>query len=45
MGVAVFNGDATTSNDADAIAGENVPVMQIATSTAATSMRTSSARR
>jgi hydrogenase nickel incorporation protein HypB len=31
VGVAVFNGDATTSNDADAIAGQNVPVVQIAT--------------
>jgi hydrogenase nickel incorporation protein HypB len=31
MGVAVFNGDATTSNDADAIAGFGVPVVQIAT--------------
>jgi hydrogenase nickel incorporation protein HypB len=31
MGVAVFNGDATTSNDADAIAKQNVPVIQIAT--------------
>src|ERR1700719_407718 len=31
MGVAVFNGDATTSNDADAIARQNVPVVQIAT--------------
>ena len=31
MGVAVFNGDATTSNDADAIAALNVPVIQIAT--------------
>jgi len=31
MGVAVFNGDATTSNDADAIAKQNVPVVQIAT--------------
>jgi hydrogenase nickel incorporation protein HypB len=30
-GVAVFNGDATTSNDADPIAGQNVPVVQIAT--------------
>lgn len=29
--VAVFNGDATTSNDADAIAAQNVPVVQIAT--------------
>src|SRR6476659_6374429 len=29
--VAVFNGDATTSNDADAIAKQNVPVVQIAT--------------
>src|ERR1700751_3568608 len=26
-----FNGDATTSNDADAIAKQNVPVIQIAT--------------
>jgi len=31
MGVAVFNGDATTSNDADTIAGYGVPVVQIAT--------------
>ena len=31
MGVAVFNGDATTSNDADQIAGYGVPVVQIAT--------------
>lgn len=31
MGVGVFNGDATTSNDADAIAKQNVPVVQIAT--------------
>jgi hydrogenase nickel incorporation protein HypB len=31
VGVAVFNGDATTSNDADAIASQNVPVVQIAT--------------
>lgn len=31
MGVAVFNGDATTSNDADAISAQNVPVVQIAT--------------
>ena len=31
IGVAVFNGDATTSNDADAIAKQNVPVIQIAT--------------
>jgi hydrogenase nickel incorporation protein HypB len=31
IGVAVFNGDATTSNDADAIAKMNVPVVQIAT--------------
>src|ERR1700751_2456463 len=31
IGVAVFNGDATTSNDADAIAKQNVPVVQIAT--------------
>jgi len=29
--VAVFNGDATTSNDADLIAGQGVPVVQIAT--------------
>jgi hydrogenase nickel incorporation protein HypB len=27
MGVAVFNGDATTSNDADAIARQNVPLV------------------
>jgi hydrogenase nickel incorporation protein HypB len=31
FGVAVLNGDATTSTDADAIAGQNVPVVQIAT--------------
>jgi len=31
VGVAVFNGDATTSDDADAIARQNVPVVQIAT--------------
>ncbi|MEP6822353.1 MAG: hydrogenase nickel incorporation protein HypB [Chthoniobacterales bacterium] len=31
FGVAVFNGDATTSDDADAIAAQNVPVVQIAT--------------
>jgi hydrogenase nickel incorporation protein HypB len=31
MGIAVLNGDATTSNDADAIAKQNVPVVQIAT--------------
>jgi hydrogenase nickel incorporation protein HypB len=31
IGVAVFNGDATTSNDADAISTQNVPVVQIAT--------------
>jgi hydrogenase nickel incorporation protein HypB len=31
FGVAVFNGDATTSTDADLIAGQNVPVVQIAT--------------
>lgn len=31
LGIAVFNGDATTSNDADAIAKQNVPVVQIAT--------------
>jgi hydrogenase nickel incorporation protein HypB len=31
FGVAVFNGDATTSSDADLIAGQNVPVVQIAT--------------
>jgi hydrogenase nickel incorporation protein HypB len=31
MGVAVFNGDATTSNDADQIAEFGVPVVQIAT--------------
>ena len=29
--VAVFNGDATTSNDADVIAAQDVPVVQIAT--------------
>lgn len=31
LGVAVFNGDATTSNDADPITKQNVPVVQIAT--------------
>jgi hydrogenase nickel incorporation protein HypB len=31
LGLAVFNGDATTSNDADEIAKQNVPVVQIAT--------------
>src|SRR6202790_2753072 len=31
VGVAVLNGDATTSTDADTIAGQNVPVVQIAT--------------
>ena len=31
IGVAVFNGDATISNDADAIAKHNVPIVQIAT--------------
>jgi len=31
MGVAVFNGDATTSNDADQIVSYGVPVVQIAT--------------
>ena len=31
LGVAVLNGDATTSSDADLIAGQNVPVVQIAT--------------
>jgi hydrogenase nickel incorporation protein HypB len=31
MGVAVFNGDATTSSDADQIAAMDVPVVQIAT--------------
>jgi len=31
IGVAVFNGDATTSNDADMIASQRVPVVQIAT--------------
>jgi hydrogenase nickel incorporation protein HypB len=31
FGVAVFNGDATTSNDADLIASQGVPVVQIAT--------------
>lgn len=31
VGIAVFNGDATTSNDADAIAKMGVPVVQIAT--------------
>jgi len=30
-GIAVFNGDATTSDDADAIAKQNVPIVQIAT--------------
>ncbi len=31
LGVAVFNGDATTSTDADDIASQGVPVVQIAT--------------
>jgi hydrogenase nickel incorporation protein HypB len=31
VGVAVFNGDATTSTDADEIAAQGVPVVQIAT--------------
>jgi hydrogenase nickel incorporation protein HypB len=31
FGVAVFNGDATTSSDADSIANQGVPVVQIAT--------------
>jgi hydrogenase nickel incorporation protein HypB len=31
VGIAVFNGDATTSDDTDAIAKQNVPVVQIAT--------------
>jgi hydrogenase nickel incorporation protein HypB len=31
FGVAVFNGDATTSTDADSIANQGVPVVQIAT--------------
>jgi hydrogenase nickel incorporation protein HypB len=31
IGVAVFNGDATTSDDADAIARQHVPIVQIAT--------------
>ena len=31
LGVAVLNGDATTSSDADLIADQNVPVVQIAT--------------
>jgi hydrogenase nickel incorporation protein HypB len=31
VGVAVFNGDATTSDDADAIAKQGVPTVQIAT--------------
>lgn len=31
FGIAVLNGDATTSTDADLIAGQNVPVVQIAT--------------
>jgi hydrogenase nickel incorporation protein HypB len=31
FGVAVFNGDATTSDDADVIASQSVPVVQIAT--------------
>lgn len=31
LGVAVFNGDATTSDDTDLIAKQNVPVVQIAT--------------
>lgn len=31
IGMAVFNGDATTSTDADAIANQGVPIIQIAT--------------
>lgn len=31
VGVAVFNGDATTSDDADGIASQGVPIVQIAT--------------
>ncbi len=31
MGVAIFNGDATTTTDADAIADQGVPVVQIST--------------
>jgi hydrogenase nickel incorporation protein HypB len=31
LGVAVFNGDATTSTDADLIASQNIPIVQIAT--------------
>jgi hydrogenase nickel incorporation protein HypB len=31
FGIAVFNGDATTSSDADLIASQSVPVVQIAT--------------
>src|SRR3954465_14972332 len=31
LGLAVFNGDATTSTDQDAIARQDVPVVQIAT--------------
>jgi hydrogenase nickel incorporation protein HypB len=31
LGVAVFNGDATTANDTDLIASQGVPVVQIAT--------------
>ena len=31
LGIAVFNGDATTSTDADLIADQSVPVVQIAT--------------
>ncbi len=31
LGVAVFNGDATTSDDADGIAKQGVPIVQIAT--------------
>ena len=31
MGVAIFNGDAMTTTDADAIAGQGVPVVQIST--------------
>jgi hydrogenase nickel incorporation protein HypB len=31
LGIAVFNGDATTSSDADLIAAQKVPVVQIAT--------------
>src|SRR4051812_40004092 len=45
LGVAVFNGDATTSTDQDQIASQGVPVVQSPPSTAAISMRISSPRR